>query len=54
MVLSVLLNIKMALQGGWITPKIGVLGVYCPWHNTPKTRIMLLIDAGCLLFILFG
>ena len=51
LVLDVLCNTKMALQGGWITPKIGVLGVYHPWHNTPETRIILLFDAGCLLFI---
>ena len=44
----------MALQGGWITTKIGVLGVYHSWTTPLETWIILAKNAGCLLFILFS
>ena len=39
---------------GWITPKIGVLGVYLSWTTPLETWIIFARNAGCLLFILFG
>ena len=35
-------------------PKLGVLGVYHLWVVSPETRIILVKNAVCLLFILFG
>ena len=39
---------------GWITPKIGVLGVYHSWTTPLETWIILAKNADCLLFKLFG
>ena len=43
---------KNGIARGWITTKIGVLGVYHSWTSPLETWIILAKNAGCLLFIL--
>ena len=52
--LSALLHWKMAVQGGIITPEFGYALGLSFMEMTHWDRIILAIDAGCLLFILFG
>ena len=44
----------MAAQGGLITPKFGYAKGLSFMDMAHCDRIILAIDAGCLLFILFG
>ena len=46
--------VKMALQGGFYYPKLGVLRGVLFMDCSPWTWIILVANAGCLLFILFS
>ena len=53
--LSALFYLKMAVQGGLITPGFGGgLGSIVHGNEPYLDWIMLALDAGCLLFILYG
>ena len=45
---------KNGIARGWITTKIGVLGVYHSWTTSLETWIILAKNAAWLLFILFS
>ena len=44
----------MAVQGGLITPQFGGATGVSFMDKTPWDSIILAMDAGCLLFMLFG